>query len=120
MSIPRKEDLTRTLRYFAKELHDVAKAYSNTEAARESREEVTAIATMAEKAADSINATDRPYVHPATAQTLFDFAADVAKIAERSTDPLYQASLNIAATSLRTFVLQRTPVATTGGFEFAE
>jgi len=44
----------------------------------------------------------------------------VAKIADASTDQMHAASLNIAATALRTFVLRHTPFATTEGLRFAD
>jgi hypothetical protein len=118
MSLPAKASLTKTLRNFAKELTAITKTYSRTEAVRTSVEEVRGIAHRANEVADSIDATDEPYVHPTTAQTLVSFADDVNTIADASTDQLYQASLKVASGALRTFMFRHTPVMTEEGVRF--
>jgi hypothetical protein len=120
MSIPTKKDLTNVTRDFAKELRDVAKVYAKSEESQASLEDVKAIATMAEKAAESIDATDRQYVHPITADTLLGFATKVEAIAASSTDDLYRASLSVASGGLRTFVLRHNPTNTNEGWQFAD
>lgn len=120
MSIPTKSDLVSALQNFAHELRSVAKGYSRTEAALASIEEVKAIANIAEQSATSIAATDRSYIHPDTAQTLYGFAEQVTVLAEASTDATYTASLKIPATALRTFILSHMPFMTADGLRFGE
>ena len=120
MTIPNKSDLTSALRRFAQELRDIAKTYQGSVAAQLSLEEVTGIARIAEKAAESIDDTNRNYVHPDTAQTLAGLADQIAAVADESTDDQYATSLKIASVALRTFVFRQTPFVTGDGLKFGE
>lgn len=118
MPTPNKSVLLSHLRSFAKELRDTAKSYSGTAAEEDSIVEVNGIARIAEDAANSIAATDRDYVHPATAEMLMGLAYKVKAIADSSTDHPYRVSLNTAATALIMFVLRYIPMMTSDGLQF--
>jgi acetylornithine deacetylase/succinyl-diaminopimelate desuccinylase-like protein len=120
MTIPTNDAVTKALRHFTDELRGVVKLHSRSHPEDASIEQILAVARAAEESADRTSTEVRTPANADAAQMLSDFAAQVSEIAEASTDQMHAASLKIAATALRTFVLRHTPFATTAGLRFAD
>jgi putative heme degradation protein len=120
MTIPTNEAVTKALQHFADELRGVTKLHSRNHAEDASIEQILAVARAAEQSADRTSTEGRTAASADAAQMLSGFAAQVAEIAETSTDQMHATSLKIAATALRTFVLRHMPFATTDGLRFAD
>ena len=116
---PTKGDVTAELREFAREINGTVRNFRRDPSLYADLENASAIAAMAERAADSVDATDRPYVHPTTAKTISDFAKDINAIAESTNSEALRASLRVASQRLTAFVLRYVPTLTDDGYRFA-